>query len=50
MLEMASFQNKDDDTDKIIKLIWDIISYNNSLVQGTKSSPMISNLIFRRID
>jgi RNA-directed DNA polymerase len=50
MLEMASFQNKDDDIDKIIKLIWDIISYNNSLVQGTTSSPMISNLIFRRID
>ena len=48
MYEMETF--KDKNNEGIIKIIWNIISYNDYLVQGAVSSPMISNLIFRRTD
>ena len=48
MHETSSFN--DENYDETINLIWEIISYNDILVQGTVSSPVVSNLIFRRID
>ncbi len=48
MQETSSFN--DENYDETIKLIWEIISYNDIFVQGAVSSPVVSNLIFRRID
>lgn len=35
---------------QIIDMIWDIISYDNHIVQGAITSPSISNLVFRSLD
>lgn len=34
----------------LINLIWEIVSYNESIPQGVITSPIISNLIFRKLD
>lgn len=36
--------------DELINTIFEIITFNNTLIQGAITSPMISNIIFRKLD
>lgn len=47
--DLFVFMDKDEKS-KLIDLIWDIVSYNDSIPQGGVTSPIISNLIFRKLD
>ncbi len=44
------FINSEDEKDKLSKLVSDLVTLNNSLPQGACTSPVISNLIMRRLD
>ena len=36
--------------DELIKMIFEILTYNNILIQGAITSPIISNIVFRELD
>lgn len=48
------FKANDNFTNKDIKLlldrVYEILTYNNKVIQGAPSSPILSNIIFRRLD
>ena len=36
--------------DELIKMIFEILTYNDILIQGAITSPIISNIVFRELD
>lgn len=44
------YVNSEEEKDKLAKLVSDLVTLNNTLPQGACTSPVVSNLVMRRID